>query len=114
MRSRLDIFLSPFFRNIPPSTEIDSSSCRFAQGEEPSGDPRPDDLTPDVGQAEIAALEAVGQAQVVQAEQVQHRGVKVVDVDGVAGDPQSDLVGLAVNLPARIPPPAIHSVNENG
>ena len=36
-----------------------------------------------VGQAEIAALEAVGQLGVVEAEQVQDGGVEVVDVDSV-------------------------------
>ena len=36
-----------------------------------------------VGQAEIAVLEAIGQLGVVEAEQVQDRGVEVVDVDFV-------------------------------
>ena len=35
-----------------------------------------------VGQAEIAALEAVGELGVVEAEQVQDRGVQVVDSVG--------------------------------
>ena len=48
-----------------------------------------------VGQAEIAALEAVGQLQVVEAEQVQDRGVEVVDVDRVLDDVPADVVGLA-------------------
>ena len=37
----------------------------------------------DVGQAEIAAGVAVGEPFVVEAEQVQDRGVQVVDVDGL-------------------------------
>ena len=49
----------------------------------------------DVGQAEVAALEAVGQLRVVEAEQVQHRGVQVVDVDLVLDDVEAELVGLA-------------------
>ena len=48
-----------------------------------------------VGQAEIAALEAVGQLGVVEAEQVQDRGVQVVDVDLVGGCVEAELVGLA-------------------
>ena len=36
----------------------------------------------DVGQAEVAAAEAEGQAFVVDAQAVQDRGVQVVDVDG--------------------------------
>src|SRR5262249_6930000 len=64
------------------------------------GQPRPDHVAGDVGQAEVAALVAVGQAAVVQAEQVQQRGVEVVDVDGVAGDAPADVVGGAVDVAA--------------
>ena len=49
-----------------------------------------------VGQAEVAALEAVGQPLVVDAEQVQHRGVQVVDVDDVLDGVVAELVGRAV------------------
>ena len=57
-------------------------------------------LPADVGQAEVAALKAVRQLQVVQAEQVQDRGVQVVDVDRVFHRRPADLVGLAVDLAA--------------
>ena len=53
-------------------------------------------LAGDVGQAEVAALEAVGQPLVVDAEQVQDRGVQVVDVDGVLDGVVAEVVGLAV------------------
>ena len=56
----------------------------------------PDDLAADVGQAEVAALEAVGQPRVVEAEQVQDRGVQVVDVDLVLDGVEAEVVGLAV------------------
>ena len=46
----------------------------------------------DIGKAKVPALEAVGQAQMVQAELVQHRGVQVVSVDGLVGDAPADLV----------------------
>ena len=55
-----------------------------------------DDLAVHVGQAEVAALEAVGQLGVVEAQQVQDRGVQVVDVDLVLDDVEAELVGLAV------------------
>ena len=42
-----------------------------------------------VGQAVVAALEAVGQPLVIEAEQVQDRGLQVVDVDLVLGDARS-------------------------
>ena len=50
----------------------------------------------DVGQAEVAALELVRQLLVVDAEQVQHRRVQVVDVDRVLGHVVAEFVGLAV------------------
>src|SRR4051812_17263045 len=37
----------------------------------------------DVGEAEVAALEAEGELFVVEPEEMQHRGVDVVDVDAV-------------------------------
>ena len=49
-----------------------------------------------VGQAEVAALEAVGEPRVVDAQAVQDRGVEVVDVDGVSDDVVAVVVGLAV------------------
>ena len=48
-----------------------------------------------VGQAEVAALELVGQPRVVDAQAVQDRGVQVVDVDGVVHDVVAEVVGLA-------------------
>ena len=52
-----------------------------------SGDDRPDHLAVDVGEAEVAAGVAVGQPLVVEAEQVQDRGVEVVDADRVFARP---------------------------
>ena len=46
-----------------------------------------------VGQAEVAALEAVGQPGVVEAQQVQDRGVQVVDVDAIFDGVEAELVG---------------------
>ncbi len=45
--------------------------------------PAIDDFAADVGQAEVAALIAVRQLEVVEAEQVQQRGVEIVHVNGV-------------------------------
>ena len=49
-----------------------------------------------VGQAEVAAGVAEGEAFVVEAEQVQDRGLQVVDVDRVLDDVEAEVVGLAV------------------
>ena len=48
-----------------------------------------------VGQPEIAALELVGQPGVVDPQQVQDRGVQVVDLDRVVDDVVGEVVGLA-------------------
>ena len=51
-----------------------------------------------IGQAEIAAGVAVGESLVVEAEQVQDRGVQVVDVDLVLDRVEAEFVGGAVDV----------------
>ena len=51
----------------------------------------------DAGQPLVEALVAVGEPLVVEAQQVQHGGVEVADVDGVLDDVVGELVGLAVD-----------------
>ena len=51
-----------------------------------------------VGQAVVAALEAEGQAFVIEAKAMQQRGVQVMDVDRIAGDVVAEVVGLAESL----------------
>ena len=41
-----------------------------------------DDMAVHIGQAEVAALVGVGQALVINAKQMKHRRLKVVDVNG--------------------------------
>ena len=62
-----------------------------------SGQDRLDDLAVNVGQAEVAALEAVGQPCVIDAQEMQDRGVEVVDLDRVLDDVVGEVVGLAVH-----------------
>lgn len=50
--------------------------------DEISGEQVSDDVTVYVGDAEIAALEAVGEAGVVYAHEVQNGRLQVVDMDG--------------------------------
>ena len=64
-----------------------------------------------IGQAEVAALEFVGQLLVVDAHAVQDGGVEVVDVDGVFGDVVAEVVGLAVGQ-AALDPAAGHPHRE--
>src|SRR4051794_9471307 len=72
---------------------------RFPTGRAPgSGQYLADDATVDVGQAEVAAGVAVGEGLVVEAEQVEDRGVEVVDVDGVGHGLVAEVVGGAVDV----------------
>ena len=50
-----------------------------------------------IGQAEAAALVEVGQAFVVNAQQAQHRGVEVVNVDTALRDVVTEIVRLAID-----------------
>src|SRR4051794_16047740 len=52
-----------------------------------------DHLALDIGQAEVAPLEAIGQLRVLQAEQVQDGRLEVVDVDPVLDGRETELVG---------------------
>ena len=51
-----------------------------------------DDVSGNVGQAEVAAAETVGQALVVQSHQVQNGRVEIVDVDFVFGGVPAEFV----------------------
>ena len=53
-----------------------------------------------IGQAVVAARVAVGEPLVVDAEQVQDRGLQIVDVDGVLDDVVAEVVGAAVDVAA--------------
>ena len=51
-----------------------------------------------IGQAEVAASVAVGQLLVIKAEQVEHRGVEIMDGDFVLDGGETEFVGRAVDL----------------
>ncbi len=54
----------------------------------------------DVGEAVVAALEAEGEAFVVDAEEVKQGGVEVVDMDGGLDGAEAEVVGAADDLAA--------------
>ena len=54
----------------------------------------------DVGQAKIAAGVAVRELLVVEAQEMENRGVQVVDVDAVFDRFEAELVGRAVDISA--------------
>ena len=68
-----------------------------------SGQDRSDDLPGRVGQAIFAAVVGEGQPGVVEAQQVEDRGVEVVDVDAVDLGAEADGVGRAVDRAALDP-----------
>ena len=43
-------------------------------------------MTVHIGQTEIAALEAIGESLVIEAELMKNRGLNVVNVNGILGD----------------------------
>src|SRR5688572_14933920 len=51
-----------------------------------------DDAAMHVGQAEVAAGIAVGEPLVIEAQQVEHRGVQIMDVDAVFHGAEAELV----------------------
>src|SRR5205085_2516461 len=64
-----------------------------------SGEDSFDDVAEVVGEPEVAAVVAVGQLRVIEAQQVQDGRVQVVDVHLVLRRPGAELVGRAVNRP---------------
>ena len=61
-----------------------------------SGEDGSDDFASNDGKATLKAIMVVGEALMVEAEQVQHCGVEVVDMNLVDGGLVPDLVGLPV------------------
>jgi len=67
----------------------------------------------DVRQTEVAACVTEGQPLVIEAHDVQNRGVKIVDVDGVFLNVIADVVGLSIHN-ARPNPTASQQENADG
>src|SRR5262245_43304758 len=81
-----------FIRAPPRSVESGKGTFYFFSR---SGQHFPDDASVDVGEAEVAALKLEGQPLVVDAEEVQDRGLEVVDVNGILGNVVGEVVGDA-------------------
>ena len=93
-------------------TSLQPSGCE-ANGA-PSGQDRLHHVAMDIRQAEIAALEAVGQPFVVETQQVQDRRLEVVDVDLVLDPGEAHLVGLAEREPTLHPATGQHDAEAVG
>jgi hypothetical protein len=81
-----------------PLSEIAPATARvpYAFRQNGSTDELAYNLTVNVGQPVIAALEFVSQAPVVDSQQVQNGRIEVVYVDGIACDIVAKVVGLAI------------------
>ena len=77
----------------------------------PLGQDRLDDLAVDVGEPVVAALVTICQLLVIDAQLMQDGGLQVVDMDGILGDIDAVIVGLAV-AHAATDPSASHPVAE--
>ena len=64
----------------------------------PSGEQITHDVPMHVGEAEVAACVAVGEAGVVDAELMEEGGMQVVDFDGVFDGVFADVVGLTMDM----------------
>src|SRR5262249_12304423 len=87
------------------SLESSEDRSSLATGHSQLREDRLDDLAGDVGEAEVAALEAIDQAPVVDAEEGEDGGVQVVDVDDLLDRGVAELVGGTV-VDAALDPPA--------
>ena len=65
---------------------------------EGSGDDFGHHLTMDIGESVIAALEAEGEPQVIESEEVEDGGVEVVDMESAVGGAEAEFVGGAVEV----------------
>ena len=83
-----------------PGTHGPGLSGRPAPAGIRSREDGPDHAALDVGQAVIAAADAVGQSRVIDPAEVQHRGVEVVEVGDVLDGLHAELVGGAVDRAA--------------
>ncbi len=76
-----------------------------------SGKKIADDVTMDIGEAEVAPLGADREPRVVDPHLVEERGVEIVDRDGILDDAVAEVVSRTVADPPLIPPPASHIEN---
>ena len=52
----------------------------------------------DIGEAEVAALVAIGEFLVIDPEEMKEGGLEIVDADRVAGDAVSELIGFPMDV----------------
>src|SRR5262245_10472268 len=80
-----------------PQASLSREPRRCAKSRVPSGQNAFHDGPRNVGQAEIPSLEAIGQAFVVNAQEVKQGGMKIIDRDRVSHHLISELIRLAMD-----------------
>ena len=73
-----------------------------------SRDQLPNDTAIDISEAEIAAGMPEGELFVIEAQELQNRGVQIVDMHFVLDRGESEFIRRAVDVTAATPPPASH------
>ena len=66
----------------------------------PSGDDITDDVAVNVGQSKIASVVAVGEAGMIEAEEGEHSGVHVMDMNLVLDGPGAEFISRSVDMSA--------------
>src|SRR6056297_321264 len=64
-------------------------------------------MATNIGQAEVASLKAIGQPLVIDAEEMQHRGMQIMDVDAVFDRFVAEFI-RRTEAEARLDPTACH------
>ena len=62
----------------------------------PSGQELFDDMSVDIGEAEVTPGVVIRQTFMVEAQQVKDGGLKVMDVNLISGDVEAEVIGLAI------------------
>ena len=75
-------------------------TCSLGDDQDVSRQQFVENIPSNIGQSVLAAVVGVGEAFVVDAHDVQHRGVQVVDGDGVDDRLVADVVGFAETGPS--------------
>ncbi len=67
-------------------------------GPECLGEECADDFAVNIGQPIITPLEAVGEACVIETEEMHRGGIEVVDMHGILDDVVAEIIGFAVDM----------------
>ena len=82
---------------VQARTHSDLMIIRLREQDRESSEDRLDHFTVNVRQTVLTPLESIGETRVIDAEAVQDRSLEIVDMDGIFGDVEAELVGGPVD-----------------